>query len=169
LKEKNMSENLQLQVSKIVRASRKQAFDAWTKPELLMQWFGPGQMLPSETSVDARPDGALRFVIQGPSPRTGQEMTIIFTGTFREVVADERLVFDWVVANDPGPATLVTVEFKDAEAGTEVVLTHEKIPNADLLNRNRFGWGGMLDKLAALYAEAGATSIDESDRLLKHG
>ena len=145
-----MSENLRLQVSKVVRATRKQAFEAWTRPELLMQWFGPGEMLPSEAAVDARPQGELRFVIQGPSPRTGQVMTLVFTGTFREVVADERLVFDWVVANDPGDPTLVTVEFNDAEAGTEVVLTHEKIPNEELMNRNRFGWGGMLDKLAAL-------------------
>lgn len=145
-----MSENLRLQVSKVVKASRQAAFEAWTKPELLMQWFGPGQMMPTETRVDIRPEGIFKFVIQGPSPRTGQEMTITFTGTFREVVTDEKLSFDWAVAGDPGDPTFVTVEFKDTDAGTEVMLTQEKIPNADLLNRNRFGWGGMLDKLAAL-------------------
>jgi hypothetical protein len=47
----------------------------------------------------------------------------------------------------------VTVEFTDAESGTEIALTHERIPNADLLNRNRLGWGGMLEKLAGLCAE----------------
>jgi uncharacterized protein YndB with AHSA1/START domain len=145
-----MSEALQLQVSKVVKASRQAAVEAWTKPELLKQWFGPGQMLPSEATVDPRPEGGLRFVISGQSPRAGQEMTITFTGTFREVVANERLSFDWVVAGDPGDPTFVTVEFRDAEAGTEVVLTQERIPNADVLNRNRFGWGGMLEKLAGL-------------------
>lgn len=145
-----MSENLRLQLSKVVRVSRKRAFEAWTKPELLMHWFGPGQMMPAEAMVDPRPDGALRFVIQGVSPRTGQEMTLTFTGTFREVVAEEKLSFDWVVAGDPGDPTFVTVEFKDAADGTEVVLTQVRIPNEELLNRNKMGWGGMLEKLAGL-------------------
>ena len=145
-----MGEHLRLQVSKTIKASRSRTFEAWTRPEQLMKWFGPGQMLPTETTVDLRPEGIFRFVIAGLSPRTGQDMTITFTGTFREVVPDERLSFDWAVAGDPGDPTFVTVEFKDAVGGTEVVLTQEKIPNADLLNRNRFGWGGMLDKLAAL-------------------
>jgi uncharacterized protein YndB with AHSA1/START domain len=143
-----------LRLSKVVRVDRKRAFEAWTRPELLMQWFGPGQMMPSEAMVDARPDGALKFVIQGVSPRSGQEMTITFTGTFREVIPDEKLSFDWVVAGDPGEPTLVTVEFNDAAEGTEVVLTHEKIPSEELLNRNRLGWGGMLEKMASLLEPA---------------
>lgn len=147
-----VGEELRLQLSKVVRATRQQAFDAWTKPELLMQWFGPGSMMPAEAEIDPRLGGALKFVIQGLSPRTGQAMTITFTGTFREVVKSERLCFDWNVAGDPGKPTLVTVEFNDVAGGTEVVLTHEKIPNEDLLNRNKLGWGGMLEKLAGLYA-----------------
>jgi uncharacterized protein YndB with AHSA1/START domain len=149
-----MLDTLQLQVSKVVRVDRKRAFEAWTRPELLMQWFGPGQMMPTEAMVDARPEGGLRFVIQGTSPRSGQEMTITFTGTFHEVIPDEKLSFDWVVAGDPGEPTFVTVEFKDAAEGTEVVLTHEKIPNEELLNRNRFGWGGMLQKMAGILEPA---------------
>jgi hypothetical protein len=46
------------------------------------------------------------------------------------------------------------VEFKDAADGTEVVLTQEKIPNEELLNRNRSGWGGMLEKMAGLIESA---------------
>jgi uncharacterized protein YndB with AHSA1/START domain len=149
-----MLETLQLQVSKVVRVDRKRAFEAWTRPELLMQWFGPGQMRPSEATVDPRPQGALRFVIQGISPRSGQQTTLTFTGIFREVIPGKKLSFDWVVAGDPGEPTLVTVEFKDAADGTEVVLTQEKIPNEELLNRNRSGWGGMLEKMAGLIESA---------------
>jgi len=147
-----ISESLQLQVSRVVKASRKRAFEAWTRPELLMQWFGPGQMLPVEAVVDPRPDGALKFVIKGTSPRTGQEMTITFTGTFHEVIADEKLSFDWNVAGDPGDPTFVTVEFRDAFEGTEVVLTHERVPNEELLKRNQLGWSMMLEKMAGVLA-----------------
>lgn len=144
------SETLRLQLSRVVRTSRKRAFAAWTRPELLMRWFGPGKMLPAEVDVDLRVGGRCRFVINGPSPRTGLEMTITFTGTFREVVEDERLSIEWEVAHDPGDPTLVTVEFRDVAEGTEVTLTHERIPNADLLSRNQMGWSAMLEKLAEL-------------------
>lgn len=145
-----MSENLRLQLSKVVKASRKRAFEAWTRPELLMQWFGPGQMRPSDVAMDARLDGAFRFVIAGISPRSGQEMTVTFSGVFREFVADQKLAFDWTVAGDPGDPTYVTVDFLDVRDGTEVVLTHEKIPAEELLKRNQLGWGSMLEKLAGL-------------------
>ena len=145
-----MSEALRLQISKVVRATRGRAFDAWTKPELLLKWFGPGNMLPTEVEVDLRPEGRFRFVISGCSPRTGLEMTITFVGPFRAIVPNERISFDWEVAGDPGEPTLVTVDFREVDAGTEVILTHERIPNAELLNRNQFGWTAMLEKLAGV-------------------
>jgi uncharacterized protein YndB with AHSA1/START domain len=155
-----MSENLRLELSKVVRASRARTFEAWTRPELLMQWFGPGQMLPANVEMDARLEGAFRFVIVGISPRSGEQMKITFTGVFREFVDGEKLGFDWTVAGDPGDPTYVTVEFLEAAGGTEVRLTHEKIPAEELLKRNQLGWGMMLEKLAGLpvFAEERATA-----------
>ncbi len=148
-----MSENLTLELSRVVKASRKRAFEAWTQPEALMQWFAPGPMRPQSATVDLRQDGEFRLAMAGPSPRTGQPMNIVFTGTYRQIVANERLQFSWEVEGDPGLPTLVTIEFKDADGGTEIALKHERIHNSDLLNRNRFGWSAMLDKLAALCEE----------------
>jgi|CZKL01.1.fsa_nt_gi uncharacterized protein YndB with AHSA1/START domain len=148
-----MSENLTLKLSRVVKTSRQSAFAAWTKPEALMTWFAPGPMVPVTATVDLREEGAFRLAMAGPSPRTGAEMNIVFTGTYQKIVPDKLLCFSCEVEGDPGAPTLVTVEFTDAESGTEIALTHERIPNADLLNRNRLGWGGMLEKLAGLCAE----------------
>ena len=145
-----MSDNLTLQLNRVVKASRGQTFAAWTNPEALMQWFAPGPMHPTSATVDLREDGIFRLAMAGPSPRTGEELKITFTGTYQRIVQDELLRFSWEVEGDAGDSTLVTVEFKDAEGGTEIVLTQERIPNSDLLNRNRFGWSAMLEKLAAL-------------------
>ena len=155
-----MSENLRLELSKVVRASRARTFDAWTRPELLMQWFGPGQMLPASVEMDARLDGGFQFVIVGISPRSGEKMTITFSGVFREFVTAEKLGFDWTVAGDPGDPTYVTVDFRDVAEGTEVRLTQEKIPAEELLKRNQMGWGLMLEKLAVLtvFAEENAAA-----------
>lgn len=153
-----MSESLRLELSKVVRASRARTFEAWIRPELLMQWFGPGQMLPASVEMDARLEGAFRFVIGGISPRSGEKMTVTVSGVFREFVADQKLGFDWTVAGDLGNPTYVTVEFRDVAEGTEVVLTQERIPAEEMLKRNQMGWGLMLEKLAGLpvFAEENA-------------
>ncbi len=148
-----MSENLTLQLSRVVKTSRTKAFAAWTQPDALLRWFAPGPMRPQSADVDLRQDGTFRLAMAGPSPHTGQMMNIVFTGTYQQIVPDELLRFSWEVEGDPGLPTLVTIAFKDVEGGTEIALTHERIPNAELLNRNRFGWSAMLEKLAALREE----------------
>jgi uncharacterized protein YndB with AHSA1/START domain len=155
-----MSENLTLRLCRLVKASRKRAFEAWTQPDALMKWFAPGPMRPQTATVDLREEGKFRLAMHGPSPRTGEQMNIAFIGSYQQVVPDELLRFSWEVEGDPGEPTLVTVEFKDAEGGTEIALTQERIPNLDLLNRNRFGWGGMLDKLAGLCEERGVFATE---------
>ena len=145
-------ENLSLTVRRVIRASRERVFSAWTKPELMMGWFAPGPMQPQTVEVDLREGGVFRAAMQGPSPRTGQPMCVTFTGTYEQIVPEELLVFGWEVEGDPGDPTRVTVEFKEAEGGTEVVLTHERIPNQELVQRNTFGWSAMLEKLAGVCA-----------------
>lgn len=143
-----MSETPTLQMSRIVHASRKRAFEAWTQPDALMQWFAPGPMKPTSATVDLRLEGKFRLAMAGPSPRTGQEMRITFTGTYLAIEQDKLLRFSWEVEGDAGDSTLVTIAFADADGGTEISLTHERIPNMELFNRNTMGWGAMLDKLA---------------------
>ena len=43
--------------------------------------------------------------------------------------------------------TLVTVEFLDRGEETEVVLTHELFPNAEICEQHNQGWNGCLDRL----------------------
>jgi uncharacterized protein YndB with AHSA1/START domain len=145
-----MSENLTLQVTKVIRTTRNRAFEAWTKPEELIRWFGPGPLKPGSATVDLREGGRFRLNLSGPSPGSGEEMSLAFIGIYHLIVHDEQLRFTWEVEGDPGAPTLVTVGFKDVEGGTEVSLIQERIPNTDLLNRNRGGWSGMLDKLGRL-------------------
>ncbi len=43
--------------------------------------------------------------------------------------------------------TLVTVEFRDLGASTEVVLTHELFPTDKTRDAHNQGWNGCLDRL----------------------
>src|SRR2546425_5241971 len=60
------------------------------------------------------------------------------TGTYREVDPPNRLVYTWQWETTPGATeTLVTVEFHDRAGRTEVVLTHERLPDAEARARHR--------------------------------
>lgn len=48
--------------------------------------------------------------------------------------------------------TLVTVEFRDRGAATEVALTHDLFPDTALRDRHIGGWSACLDQLTALLA-----------------
>jgi uncharacterized protein YndB with AHSA1/START domain len=81
----------------------------------------------------------------------GMEMDLV--GKFREITAPSRLVYTWQFKGGPPPdmpETLVTVEFLEKDSGTEVRITHEKLPSAEMRDQHRMGWEGCLEKLSAL-------------------
>jgi uncharacterized protein YndB with AHSA1/START domain len=66
-------------------ASPAQVFAAWTKPDQVSSWWDPtGQALVA-CEIDLRPGGAFKFV-----PRDHPA----FTGTYTEIVPNERLAFE---------------------------------------------------------------------------
>ena len=153
IEENRTGENLQLQVRKVIRASRQRVFDAWTRPETIRQWFGPGQIEISSADVDARIGGTYRMEMQGtcdeignPSPRNS------VSGKYLEVEPYDRLVFTWKGSWDPTEETLVTVDLKDVEGGTEILLTHERFTSTVSRDKHNHGWTGSLEKLAHIFA-----------------
>jgi uncharacterized protein YndB with AHSA1/START domain len=125
-------------------APRERVFRAFTDPEELKQWFGPtdGHAIPV-AEVDLRVGGRYRIDLLGPS---GSLYRIV--GEYREVRPPERLVYTWrwEIGEDVGE-TLVTVEFRERGAATEVALTHEAFPTAHARDGHEGGWMGCLGRL----------------------
>ena len=48
----------ELTVSRVIHAPRDEVFRAWTDPEQIKRWFGPGEFRTPEAEVDLRPGGA---------------------------------------------------------------------------------------------------------------
>ncbi|HEX3463746.1 MAG TPA: SRPBCC domain-containing protein [Candidatus Elarobacter sp.] len=128
-------------------APRQRVFDAWTKPELAVKFFGPGDVTIPEMEMDPRTGGTYRIVMLMPD---GERMDI--GGTYREVRPPERLSMTWRWEEDD-PAdefdTLLTLEFNEVAGGTEVVLTHEQLASVESRDRHADGWGKILDQLAS--------------------
>jgi uncharacterized protein YndB with AHSA1/START domain len=137
--------NQRLVISRVIAASRDKVFRKWTQPEELRRWWGPGGFTCPEAQIDLRPGGTYRLVMQPPA---GEQM--VLTGTYREVSPPELLVYTWRWEIGPpasGAESLVTVEFHEHGAKTEVVITHDRFPADHDLTQYRSGWEEGLEKL----------------------
>lgn len=138
-----------LSVSRTIRAPRQKVFEAFVKPELIRQWFGPRGFTVTEATLDARAGGRYRFSVR---PRTGEIYTV--GGVYREVAPPERLVFTWKWEGGEMGAmgeSLVTVTLAErrGENGieTEVRLLHSGFPAPEARDAHDDGWNSNLNVL----------------------
>ena len=131
----------------------------WTEPEHFKQWYGPAGATIPVAQMDVRVGGS-RLV--GMAMETsGGPMQMWFTGEYREVVENERLVYTESMSDENGnvvsPAemgmpeghpetTEVRVELEDLGGRTKMVMTHVGIPSD---SPGATGWTMAFDKLAA--------------------
>ncbi len=134
-----------LSLNRFIRAPREKVFAAWTDPELLRQWWGPGPVSCPEAHVDLREGGAYRLA----NLEVDGSITWI-TGRFERVRPPEELAYTWSVSIVPGEPTLVRVLFLSHPEGTELVLTHERFAVEAVRDMHVQGWGQCIDKLEAL-------------------
>jgi uncharacterized protein YndB with AHSA1/START domain len=136
-----------LSATRIIKAPRPRVFTAWTTPELLKKWWGPGPVSCPEAHVDLRVGGEYRIA----NLELDGSITWI-SGIFESIAPPAQLVYSWNVSILPGDATLVTVDFREHPLGTELVITHDRFTEPAVRDMHLLGWGGCLDKLEALLA-----------------
>jgi len=130
-----------LRIRRVIAASAQRVFAAWTKPELLQQWWGPAGVRCIAAEIDLREGGVYRIANQMPD---GGVLWI--SGEFEVVESPRRLVYSWRVSDEP--ASRVTVSFTAiAETSTEVVIHHERIESEERRDDHERGWQGCLDGL----------------------
>jgi uncharacterized protein YndB with AHSA1/START domain len=135
-----------LTIKRRLKASPAKVFAAWTDPQKVKRWMGPGEIKAVHAESDARVGGRYRIVMQSPG---GDELDV--GGVYREVVADEKLVFTWAWKSTPERESLVTVLFKPDGDGTLLTVTHEQFVDEEARDGHKQGWNGALDKLEKLF------------------
>lgn len=118
----------ELVVTRTVNGPARLVFEAWTKPELLRQWWVPKScglsLISCET--DVRVGGAYRLVFVH-----GDSEPMAFHGKYLEVAPPSRLVWSNEESGDAGQITTVTFEEK---AGKTLVVMSELYPSKDALD-----------------------------------
>ena len=127
-------------VRRTIAASAEDLFDAFLDPEALATWMRPGTIRSTVARVEPRVGGPDEIIMQGESG------ALPHRGEYRVIDRPKRLVFTWQ-SQHTGPAeTLVTVDFLRVGKSTEVVVTHEKLPEG-ARDAHRRGWLGGLEHL----------------------
>ncbi|MGH8018436.1 MAG: SRPBCC family protein [Opitutaceae bacterium] len=147
------SSERELMLTRIINAPREKVFQAWTKPELLKQWFAPLPWTTPHAEIDARPGGSNLIVMRGPD---GAEFPN--RGVYLEVVQNERIVVTdaYTSAWEPSEKPFITIilTFDDVEGKTKYTarVLHWSAADREAHERMGFqaGWSQCAEQLAAL-------------------
>jgi uncharacterized protein YndB with AHSA1/START domain len=131
----------------------------WTEPEHFKAWYGPQGATIPVAKMEVRVGGSRLVGMEMQTPDGVMQMW--FTGEYREVVENERLVYTESMSDENGnvlspsdmgmpeghpTTTEVRVELEDVGGRTKMVMTHVGIPGD---SPGAAGWAMALDKLAA--------------------
>lgn len=139
-----------LEVRRTIQASAERLFAAWTQREHLKRWWGPGTVTCVDAEIDLRVGGAYRIANQFPDGRI-----LWIAGEFEVVDPPKLLVYTWR-AGEAAVSERVTVRFEPRGDATEVVVEHERIPDAATRELHEAGWSGCLEALEEYLVTGGS-------------
>jgi uncharacterized protein YndB with AHSA1/START domain len=136
-----------LRLSRTIAASPEEVFRAWTDPAEMKEWYCPEGGTVDAAEVDLAVGGRFRVAMRMP------DGVHVAYGVYREIEPPRKLVFTWQWESDEsrGGETLVTLEFKERDGSTELVLTHERFATAESRDGHEQGWASALNKLEARF------------------
>ena len=147
-----LHESPRLVLRRVYPVAPEKVWRAWTDPQALSRWFGPGAVdSASVVELDLRVGGRYRIVFGAPD---GSEHEA--SGVYLEVVPNRRLVFTWVRRGMPEADSQVTIELRRVDAGTELDFRHEQFRDVAVRDDHEIGWLPTIAKLGAFLQEAHA-------------
>lgn len=143
------TQDRELVITRVFDTPRRLVFEAWTKPEHLMRWWGPRGFTLPVCEMNLRPGGAYRFVMRGPD---GKDYPM--QGVYREIVEPERIVFTATLDDEPpGHEILTKVTFAEQEGKTKLTV-HQTYYKMAMRRGAQEGWTQSLDRLTDYLAKA---------------
>ncbi|WP_088342800.1 MULTISPECIES: SRPBCC family protein [Rhodomicrobium] len=150
--------DLDLTISRVIKAPRSAVWNAWTDPASFEQWWIPAPAKCKVAAMELRPGGA--FVTQ--ISENGAAFAPHLSGCFLAVDALERIVFTnaltggWRPAEQAFMTAIITL--RDHPLGTDYAahVMHKSPADRAMHDELGFynGWGTVIGQLAALAEKA---------------
>lgn len=134
-------------------APAEAVYRAWTDPELLTRWLGPGGSTMRVEEWNAATGGHYRY-----SEWESGERVATFYGSFHELRPNERLVQTFAYDGQPDTVFLETITFEEPRDGITRVVTHSIVDSA-----------GSRDAMASAMAPGVEEGYAKLDALLAGG
>ena len=148
-----VDEKPQLRLTRCYAVAPARVWRAWTDPQALSAWFGPGEPNSvTQAELDVRPGGRYRIRFH---TQDGEEHEV--SGIYEEVVPERRLVFSWAWRSTPERVSRVTLGLRPVPAGTELDFLHERFFDQAARDGHQRGWTATLVKLEA-WLQASSTA-----------
>ncbi|MFG1620390.1 SRPBCC domain-containing protein [Kribbella sp. NPDC049227] len=129
-----------IRIDRVLPATIGRVYDAWTRVELLTQWYCPNPDLELKVQADVRVGGD--YVVEmGPH---------VVRGTYLEVEPPHRLAFSWKWDGTEDEPTRVEVELTEVADGTRMLLIHSGFATDEDAANHRMGWEPEMGRLATL-------------------
>ena len=96
-------------------APREIVWDTITDPELVPKWYGFARDATEVKKMDVRPGGQWQYIT-----RTSGGEVVDFHGTYREVVAPEKLVYSFLFGDMPEGDGFVEITLVEQDGVTEL-------------------------------------------------
>jgi uncharacterized protein YndB with AHSA1/START domain len=126
-------------------------FEAWTRPELWSRWFPPREFTMTIEAMDFREGGTFDAAFHGFGASHA------FSGTYKEIVPGERLVWASNFPDGPEGQMLTTVTFHPEGDRTRLEVVQAFFYLEGFAKQGvegaPIGWGQTLDKLGEYLAE----------------
>ena len=138
-----VAEAPQLRLTRRYPVACEKVWRAWTDPQALSAWFGPGE--PHSVTLaelDVRVGGSYRIRFRTPD---GEEHEV--GGRYEEVEPPRRLAFSWAWHSTPERISRVCIQLRPVPGGTELEFVHERFFDQAARDNHQRGWAGTLAKL----------------------
>jgi len=145
MEQARLAEKPSLSLTRSYPVAPEKVWRAWTDPQALKRWWGPGGDQPvSVAQLDVRVGGRFRIVFGGAEGKDHEVQ-----GVYQEVVPNRKLVFTWTWPNStPERESLVTIMFRAVDRGTQLDFLHEQLFDETVRDNHKRGWSETFDKLA---------------------
>lgn len=122
---KAINADRELSITRTLNAPIELVWEAWTKPEHIINWWGPDGFSNTFYQVDLRRGGVWEFVMHGPDGTDYKNKNI-----FLEIIPQEKIVYEHVT----GPQFVATITFRK-EGKKTVVTMHALFQSAEQLKQ----------------------------------
>jgi uncharacterized protein YndB with AHSA1/START domain len=138
------SDDLTLELKRVLSAPAPAVFAAFSEPEELAQWWGPHGFTNSNVDFHPRVGGTYGIEMQPPEGES-----FLLTGVFRDVDPPARLAFTfvWEPPDSDDVETVAALSFRDVEGSTEVDFTQGPFKTEERRALHRDGWTESFDRL----------------------